>query len=65
MKSDDINTYTMKYYEENELFWGPVCLYLGGIFKNGPNKDFKRLSTTNFTWSILEYFILFESKSSK
>lgn len=55
----------MSYYEENELFWGPTYLYLGEIFKNGPKKNFKRLSTTNFAWSILAYFILFESESLK
>ena len=25
------------------------------VFKNGPSKIFQRLSSTNFTWSILEY----------
>ena len=27
------------------------------IFKNGPSEIFLRLPSTNFTWSILEYFV--------
>ena len=27
------------------------------VFMNGPKKIFWRLSSTNFTWSILEYFV--------
>ena len=27
------------------------------VFMNGPSKIFWRLSSTNFTWSILEYFV--------
>ena len=26
------------------------------VFKNGPSKIFYGISSTNFTWSILEYF---------
>ena len=26
------------------------------VFKNGPSKVFQRLSSTKFTWYILEYF---------
>ena len=29
------------------------------IFKNGSSKIFQRLSSTNITWSILEYFVPF------
>ena len=29
------------------------------VFKNRPSKIFQRLSSTNFTWSILEFFVLF------
>ena len=27
------------------------------VFKNGPSKIFQRLSSTNITWSTLEYFV--------
>ena len=30
------------------------------VFKNGPNEIFQRLSSTNFTWSITEYFVSYE-----
>ena len=30
------------------------------LFKNSPSKYFFRLSSTNFSWSILEYFVPFE-----
>ena len=30
------------------------------VFKNGPSKVCERLSSTNFTWSILEYFVPYE-----
>ena len=30
------------------------------VFKNGPSKIFWRLSSTNFTWSILWYFVPYD-----
>ena len=50
MKSDDTNTYTMSYYEENELFWGPAYLYLGEIFKNGPKKAVNHKFYLVYSW---------------
>ena len=55
MKSDDTNTYTMSYYEENELFWGPAYLYLGDIFKNGPKKGCQPQILLGLFLSILYY----------
>ena len=55
MKSDDTNTYTMSYYEENELFWGPAYLYLGEIFKNGPKKGCQPQILLGLFLSILYY----------
>ena len=31
------------------------------VLKNGPRKIFQRLSSTNFTWSILQHFISFNT----
>ena len=36
----------------------PLINKWGKVFKNGPSKIFKRLSSTNFTWFIIEYFVL-------
>ena len=33
-------------------------------FKDGPSKTFYRLSSTNFTWSTLEYFLPFKTGMS-
>ena len=36
---------------------GPINLKWGKVFRNGPSEIFEKLSSTNFTWSILEYFV--------
>ena len=38
------------------LWEGHILNIWGKIFKNGPSKIFKRLTSTNFTRSIPEYF---------
>ena len=46
------------------LFWSEtnvVTIIWDKVFKNGPSKISQRLSSTNFTWSILEYSVPYKA----
>ena len=38
------------------------CFIWNKVFKNGLSEIYRRQPLKNFTWSILEYFVSFESQ---
>ena len=42
-----------------------LCIIGDNVFKNGPSKICGRQPLKNFTWSILEYFVPYETHFSQ